>query len=108
MKFFVNPNDIILEFWTRKGYEPAPYQEVEGFLFVGEEVTDVDAVNLFKHFLSLAVRDGYMVYSDHEYTNPDGTPMKIYVLTYLGVELGKRLKQEDLQLVIPLVRKQEM
>lgn len=94
MKFFVNPNDIILDFWTRKGYEPAPYQEVVGWFFLNDDdLSDVDAINLFQHFLSLAVRDGYLSYSDHEYTNPDGTPMKIYSLTPLGRELGKRLQQ---------------
>ncbi|QHS63320.1 hypothetical protein [Chitinophaga agri] len=94
MKFFVNPNDIVLEFWTRKGYNPAPYQEVKGFYFTEEEAaTNVDAVNLFDHFLTLAGRDGYLTYSSHEYTNPDGTPMKLYSLTPLGRELGQRLQQ---------------
>jgi len=94
MKFFVNPNDIVHEFWTRKAYNPAPYLEVKRFFFTEEEEAyNVDAVNLFDHFLSLAQRDGYLVYSSHEYTNPDGSPMKIYSLTAHGRKLGKKLEE---------------
>ena len=94
MKFFVDPKDIVLEFWIRKAYDPAPYQEVRSFFFTEEEeATNVDAVNLFNHLLGLAERDGYLSYSSHEYTNPDGSPMKMYTLTPHGRELGKRLKE---------------
>ncbi|SFN19489.1 hypothetical protein SAMN05428949_1864 [Chitinophaga sp. YR627] len=94
MKFFVSPNDIILEFWIRKQYEQAPYQEVRGFFFTPEEAAvNMDAANLFDHYLTLAQRDGFLTYSSHEYTNPDGTPMKIYSLTAYGRELGQRLVQ---------------
>lgn len=92
MKPFTDPNDILLEFWERKAYNPAPYNEVKGFFFTEEEeANNPDGVNLFNHFLNLLERDSYMVHSSHEYTNPDGTPMKIYSLTPLGIELGKRL-----------------
>ncbi len=92
MKPFIDPNDILLEFWERKAYNPAPYAEVKGFFFTGEEEADnPDGVNLLNHFLNLLERDGYIVHSSHEYTNPDGTPMKIYLLTPLGIELGKHL-----------------
>jgi hypothetical protein len=94
MKPFVSPDDILLEFWERKAYNPAPYAEVKGFFFTAEEEAyNPDSVNLFSHFLGLLERDGYMVHSSHEYTNPDGTPMKIYSLTPLGIELGKRLAE---------------
>lgn len=94
MKLFTEPNEILLEFWTRKAYNPAPYQEVKGFFFTEEEAAyNPDTVNLFDHFLNLLERDGYMVHSSHEYTNPDGSPMKMYSLTGLGIELGKRLQE---------------
>lgn len=94
MAHFVDPNDILLEFWTRKAYNPAPYNEVKSFFFTGEQEADnPDGVNLFNHFLNLLQRDGYLVYSSHEYTNPDGSPMRIYSLTPLGIELGKRLAE---------------
>ncbi|MBW8684769.1 hypothetical protein [Chitinophaga rhizophila] len=92
MKFFVNQNDIVHEFWSRKAYNPAPYPEFKSFFFTEEEeANNFDGLLLFNHLLDLAQRDGYLVYSSHEYTNPDGSPMKIYSLTPLGRELGKRL-----------------
>jgi len=93
MEVFTDPNKVILEFRIRKAYNPAPHPEVRSFFFTTQEEGDYpDTVKLFEHFPELLTRDGYLTYPSHEYTYPDGTPMKLFYLTPLGIELGKQLK----------------
>jgi hypothetical protein len=93
MQPLIEPNQVVLEFWTRKAYNPAPHPEVRSFFFTPQEEADhPDTVMLLDHFLELLKRDGYLDYSSHEYTWPDGSPMKLFSLTPLGVELGKQLE----------------
>jgi hypothetical protein len=80
-------DDLLKEIWNRKGYYPAPIQEIQGFFYTPEEYQQNPALlATFEGYISELKNAGYIAISSHEYTNPDGTPMRMVVITQSGID----------------------
>lgn len=90
-----NADDFLKEFWRRQSYNPTTFDGVKG-MFYNDDLyrRHPDLVEQIEEYIKDVEINGFISVSTHEYTNNDGTPMRLFAITQGGIDYLKQLDEQ--------------